>query len=67
MIIEHNVTTGEITQRELTAAELEQLQKDQADKAARDAEAEAKATAKAALLNRLGLTAEEAQLRLGGN
>jgi hypothetical protein len=31
------------------------------------AEAEAKATAKAALLDRLGITAEEAQLLLGGN
>ena len=31
------------------------------------AEAEAKATAKAALLERLGITAEEAQLLLGGN
>jgi len=31
------------------------------------AEAEAKATAKAALLSKLGLTAEEAQLLLGGN
>ena len=30
-------------------------------------EAEAKATAKAALLDRLGLTADEAQLLLGGN
>ena len=31
------------------------------------AEAEAKATAKAELLERLGITAEEAQLLLGGN
>ena len=31
------------------------------------AEAEAKATEKAALLERLGITAEEAQLLLGGN
>jgi hypothetical protein len=31
------------------------------------AEAEARATAKAALLTRLGITAEEAQLLLGGN
>lgn len=34
---------------------------------AKAAEAEAKATAKAALLARLGITAEEAQLLLGGN
>lgn len=31
------------------------------------AEAEARATAKAALLSKLGITAEEAQLLLGGN
>ena len=67
MIIEHNVTTGEIIERELTAAELEQLEKDQAEKAVKQAEAEAKATARQAILDRLGLTAEEAQLLLGGN
>lgn len=36
-------------------------------KLARQAEAETKAQAKAALLSRLGITAEEAQLLLGGN
>lgn len=34
---------------------------------AQASEAEAKATAKAALLDRLGITAEEARLLLGGN
>ena len=67
MITEHNVTTGEIIQRELTAVELEQLEKDQAEYAIKQAEAEAKATARQAILDRLGLTAEEAQLLLGGN
>jgi hypothetical protein len=33
----------------------------------KQAEAEAKATARQAILDRLGLTAEEAQLLLGGN
>lgn len=37
------------------------------DKEARLAEAEAKAVAKVALLDKLGITAEEAQLLLGGN
>jgi hypothetical protein len=67
MIIEHNVTTGEIIERELTAAELHQLEQDQAEYAAKQAETEAKATARQAILDRLGLTAEEARLLLGGN
>jgi len=64
MIIEHNVTTGEIIEREFTTAELKQLEKDQADKALKDAEIEAKANSKAAILDRLGLTAEEAAILL---
>jgi len=64
MIIEHNVTTGEISEREFTTAELKQLEKDQADKALKDAEIEAKANSKAAILDRLGLTAEEAAILL---
>ncbi len=67
MIIEHNVTTGEIIERELTAAELEQLQKDQAEYANKQAEAEAKAATRQALLTRLGITEEEAKILLGGN
>lgn len=39
----------------------------QAEGEARKAEIEAKATARKALLNKLGITAEEAQLLLGGN
>ena len=66
--IEHNVETNEITQIELSAQEiknLEALYKVKADEnEAEKAEAEAKATAKAALLNKLGITAEEAQLLL---
>jgi hypothetical protein len=67
MITEHNVTTGEITQREFTAAELEQLQKDQAEYATKQAEAEAKAAIRQALLTRLGITEDEAKILLGGN
>jgi uncharacterized protein YfaQ (DUF2300 family) len=67
LIQEHNAETGEITVRELNAKELKQKALDEADYAARKAEAEAKATAKAALLIKLGITAEEAQLLLGGN
>lgn len=67
--IEVNCTTGEVTERDLTAEEL-QAQADaaaqaEADRLAAEAEAEAKATAKAALLKRLGITADEAALLLG--
>jgi hypothetical protein len=64
---EHNCETGEEIIRDATAEEIAQLAIDQANETARKSEAEAKATAKAALLTRLGITAEEAQLLLGGN
>jgi hypothetical protein len=60
----HNVETGEVTQREFNSDELAQFQTDQAGAQAKAAEAEAKATAKAALLDRLGITADEAKLLL---
>lgn len=59
MIIEHNVTTGEIVEREFTTAELKQLEKDQTDKAQKDAKQAAKIAAKQSVLDKLGLTAEE--------
>jgi Skp family chaperone for outer membrane proteins len=62
------VLTGEFIERELTADEKKQLKKDQdaltAIDDARKAEAAAKAEAKTALLDRLGITAEEAKLLL---
>ena len=67
MIIEHNATTGEITQREMTAEELAQFEADQVKAAERKAAQAANEAARAELLAKLGLTAEEAQLLLGGN
>jgi len=62
-----NAETGEETMRNMNEAELTQLAKEVAEREAIEA-AEAKAaTDKAALLARLGITAEEAQLLLGGN
>ncbi len=63
---EFNAATGEetITEREATAAEKKAIEKAQADYATAQAEAEAKAIAKAALLSKLGITAEEAVLLL---
>ena len=63
----HNVTTGEVSEREMTDQEIAQMESDAvASQLQMEAEA-AKATEKAALLAKLGITAEEAQLLLGGN
>ena len=63
----HNVETNEVIDREMNDAEFAQYQADEAIALAADA-AKAKAEAdKAALLARLGITQEEAQLLLGGN
>jgi len=66
-----NCQTGEITERELNKAEKDQQKIDEANiKATEDlikAEQEARATARQALLSKLGITQEEAQLLLGGN
>jgi hypothetical protein len=63
----HNIETNEIIDREMNDAEFAEYEAREAEKAIEQAEAEAKATARQALLTRLGLTAEEAQLLLGGN
>jgi len=64
MIRVHNTETNEIIDREMTDAEFAQYEIDQADYQARKTEAEAKAQAKAALLERLGITQDEANLLL---
>lgn len=63
-ILEHNATTGEVIERDMTAAEAAQFQKDEAERAAQMAKIEADAKAKADLLTRLGITADEAKLLL---
>jgi hypothetical protein len=63
----HNQTTNEVVDREMTNTEFAAYEAEQEANAAKEAEAQAKVTAKAALLTRLGITAEEAQLLLGGN
>jgi len=61
--IEVNCTTGEESVIELTAEEIAQLESDrlkaEQDRADREAAEKAKAAAKAAIADRLGLTAEE--------
>ena len=57
--------TGESTQVPLTKEELDRGKRENDLFAERATEAEAKATAKAALLAKLGITADEAALLLG--
>ena len=67
LITIHNIETDEIETREMNDTEFaayEVIQTQMADEATAKAQAEAD---KAALLARLGITAEEAQLLLGGN
>lgn len=60
----HNSQTDEIIDREMNDEEFAQYEANQIAIAAALAEAEAKATQKAALLDRLGINAEEAKLLL---
>jgi hypothetical protein len=57
-----NLETGEEIEREMNAAEFAQYKVDQDLRAAQKVEETLKANAKAALLERLGMTAEEAAL-----
>ena len=63
-ILEHNVTTGEVIERDMTKEETDRYEKNQLESLARIAELESKAIEKAALLERLGITADEAALLL---
>lgn len=60
----HNVQTDEIIEREMNDAEFAQYQADTAEWAAERADKVAKENARAEILDRLGLTAEEAALLL---
>ena len=67
--IEVNCETGEVLEIELTDAEVLQREAEAeahaAELAEREAEAAQKAIARAAILDRLGLTADEAAILLG--
>jgi hypothetical protein len=64
IIVINDITTGEVIEREMNSAELKQYEVDQAAHLVKQAEAEANATAKAALLTQLGITEEQAKLLL---
>lgn len=59
-----NVATGEETWRNYTSEEIAKVEAAQAEAAQRQAEAETRAAQRAALLDKLGITEEEAKLLL---
>jgi hypothetical protein len=65
MIRIHNIETNEVIDREMNDDEFAQYQADKAAYITAKAEADAKAAEKQALLDRLGITADEAKLLLG--
>jgi len=68
MITIHNVETGEVIEREMTTAEIaadsQKLANAETERIAQETEATAKAQARAAILSKLGLTAEELEALL---
>jgi predicted flap endonuclease-1-like 5' DNA nuclease len=60
-----NVETGEEIVRNANAEELAQMEIDAANAPVKQAEAEAKEAARQAILDRLGLTADELKMILG--
>lgn len=63
-IVIHNTETNEVIEREMTAAEYANYQESLKISADQDKAVAEQAAAKAALLERLGITAEEAALLL---
>jgi hypothetical protein len=56
---------GTVIERDFTDAELAQIEKDKATQLVKQAEAEAKKAQRQVILDRLGLTSDEARLLLG--
>jgi len=61
----HNVETDEVIDREMNDVEFAQYEADKTAQAVAKTEAEARVAEKQALLDRLGITADEAKLLLG--
>ena len=61
----HNTETNEVIDREMNDDEFAQYEADKAAQLAKQAQANAKAAEKQALLDRLGITADEVKLLLG--
>jgi hypothetical protein len=65
MVRIHDLELNEVIDREMNDAEFAQFEIDKANDIERQAEDEAKAAERQAILDRLGLTADEAKLLLG--
>jgi hypothetical protein len=65
MVRIHDLEINEIIDREMNDAEFAQYEIDKANTEAKAVEMQARAVARQALLDRLGLTADEAKLLLG--
>ena len=65
-VMELDAITGDVVVRDMTAGEAAQRTKDLAKHVALAEAKAARATAREALLTKLGITADEAQLLLGG-
>lgn len=63
----HNIETNEIIEREMTTEELAQWEVDKVNAEAIKQAETTKAAQRQALLDKLGITEEEARLLLGGN
>jgi len=63
----HDLSTNEVIDREMNDAEFAEWELNQVARATAQAEAEAKAATRQALLTRLGITEDEAKILLGGN
>ncbi len=61
----HNVETDEIIDREMNDDEFAQYEADKAAQLTKQAETETKAAEKKAILDRIGLTADELKMILG--
>ena len=61
----HNSETNEIIDREMNDSEFAQYEIDKADYLLKETESQAKTAAKKAILDRLGLTADELKTILG--
>ena len=67
MIRIHNTETDEVIDREMNDQEFAAYEAEQAAETAKQAESTAKAAQRQVILTRLGITADEAKLLLGGN
>jgi hypothetical protein len=65
MVREYNTQTNEIIDREMTDQEYAQYKVNQVEFIAEKAEADARTAQRQALLERLGITSEEAKILLG--